>query len=507
MSLLLIAAAALACAAYGPALARWLLERARVFWKSSAIPGPRSGVLRFAGPMEQLVDNVRAAVRQYGNTVRIYAWPVVCIFISEPEDLEAMFNSPHMQSKPPIVYDSLSPILGVGLATLNGDTHRRHRKAIGPSLHLEILQGFVPIFEKNALKLCKQMDHFARTGGTFDAVPMLGRYSAKAICETVFSAEVSPGLEAEQENFIKILIKSSEMLFYRVMRPWYSIDALFYFSSGYNEYQAGVQGFESFVSKTLAHKIDLVNRGVPLKEGKRKAFLDHFLSSNEAQVLSQRDLIEELKTLSAGAVGTSMDLMSFFLSICAIMPDVQDKIAKELDDVFGASDRPVEAGDLSHLRYLECCIKETLRLFPPLFSFSRTVMQDVKLPSGHVLPQGSIAAIMPYITHRNPQHFTDPEKFDPTRFFPENCRDRHPYAYIPFSAGARNCIGQRYAMMSAKVLASEILRRFRVLPAPNGPKRMEDFKMMAGVTLGLKDGAPLTVERRQKSDRRGSVRG
>lgn len=68
--------------------------------------------------------------------------------------------------------------------------------------------------------------------------------------------------------------------------------------------------------------------------------------------------------------------------------------------MFGGSSRPVEESDLFHLKYLECALKETLRLFPPLFTFSRTVAHDVKLPSGPVLPEGSVAAVMPYITHR-----------------------------------------------------------------------------------------------------------
>ncbi|XP_034248570.1 cytochrome P450 4V2-like [Thrips palmi] len=510
MSPLLLAVVVLLLAAMlGPAM----LRTARLYWRCAAVPGPAVGVLRFAGPLDQLLGKVKQAAREFGTVVRVYAPPTVCIFVSDPVDLEIVFSSPHLQKKPPIVYDSLSPILGTGLATLNGETHRRHRKAISPSLHLDILKSFVPVFARNASTLCAQLDRHTGTGRTFNATPLLGSYSAQSICQTVFSAgDIPLDLMEEQERFCDCLIRSSEMLFHRVMRPWYSVDAIFKFSSKYQQYQDCVRGSESFVSKTLEHKIQLLESGESPTDSKRKSFLDHFLTSDEAHVLSKRDIIEELKTLSAGAVGTTMDLLSFFLLSLSISPDVQDKVAKELDDVFGDSNRPVEEDDLPHLKYLECALKETLRLFPPLFTFSRTVSRDVKLPSGPVLPEGSVVAVMPYITHRNPQHFPDPEKFDPDRFLPEMSRERHPFAFIPFSAGVRNCIGQRYGMMSAKVVASTILRQFRILPCPDGPKRLEDFKIMAGVTFGLKDGANVRLERRwvksnAQQARRGSCRG
>lgn len=88
MALLLFAALALAAARYGPGLVRQAWTAARVFWKTRSIPGPASGVLSLMGPMDQMLDRVRAAISRYGSVVRVDAWPIVCIFISEPEDLE-----------------------------------------------------------------------------------------------------------------------------------------------------------------------------------------------------------------------------------------------------------------------------------------------------------------------------------------------------------------------------------------------------------------------------------
>lgn len=134
-----------------------------------------------------------------------------------------MFTNPHLQQKPAIVYTSLAPILGDGLATLNGDVHRRHRKAITPSLHLEVLQGFLPVFERNARGLCRRLEALAaqasRGGGpaVVNAKPLVAHYSAQTVCETVYSAETTPGLEEEQASYIKYLmqVRSVRISFHR----------------------------------------------------------------------------------------------------------------------------------------------------------------------------------------------------------------------------------------------------------------------------------------------------
>ncbi|XP_034250036.1 cytochrome P450 4V2-like [Thrips palmi] len=468
-----------------------------MFWMARKIPGPPAGVLRMVGPTEDVFAKALAVQREYGNTVRFWAWPVVNVTISEPEDLEVFYTSPALQHKPAWICDMMKPILGEGLVTLDADDHRRHRRAISPSLHLEILQGFLPLFEQSARTLCAKMAVHADTGMSFDAQPMLGAYAAEAICQTVFSDEWEPELHAIRDKFVECQLQASRVMFYRVMRPWLAWDATFYFSSRHDEYYEAASVFETFVSTVLSHKMKQLERGVLGTPGKRRAFLDNVLTCPEGKQLTREELTEELKTMSGAAVGTSMDFLCTFLLVMSIKQDVQDRIARELDDVFGGSDRPIETADLPHLQYLECAIKESMRLFPPTFGISRQATQDVKLPSGHVLPAGCIVGTVPYFTHRLPRHFPDPEAFRPERFLPENSRGRHPYAYVPFSAGVRNCIGQRYALMSAKTATSTILRRFRVLPALMGPQRLEDIKFVVGISMAVHGGAPIRLERRR----------
>lgn len=110
---------------------------------------------------------------------------------------------------------------------------------------------------------------------------------------------------------------------------------------------------------------------------------------------------------------------------------------------FGASDRQPTYQDLQDLPYMDLCVKESLRLYPSVPLISRVASKDIDTFSGYRIPKETIVVIHIYDLHRNADIFPDPEKFDPDRFLPENCIDRHPFSYLPFSGGPRNCIGNK----------------------------------------------------------------
>ena len=163
-------------------------------------------------------------------------------------------------------------------------------------------------------------------------------------------------------------------------------------------------------------------------------------------------------------------------------PEVQQRLQEEIDRVFGDDvTRLITMDDLNELDYLERVIKETLRLFPSVPFIGREVQEDFVhskissmllrssieslLRDGTKVLKGTTAAVFIYFLHRDPKQFPDPERFDPDRFLPENSVGRSAYAYIPFSAGSRNCIGQRFAMLEEKMMISWVLRRFRLTTA------------------------------------------
>jgi cytochrome P450 len=138
-------------------------------------------------------------------------------------------------------------------------------------------------------------------------------------------------------------------------------------------------------------------------------------------------------------------------------PEIRQRLVDEIEAVLG--DRLPTSADLARLTYLECVIKESLRLYPPAWAGTRIAREEVEL-RGYRLPKGTIVGFSQYLTHRMPEYFAAPERFLPERFDPDHGETHPPYAYIPFGAGPRSCIGSGFALMELKTIVPIILQRF-----------------------------------------------
>uniref|UniRef100_A0A1B0DR39 Uncharacterized protein n=1 Tax=Phlebotomus papatasi TaxID=29031 RepID=A0A1B0DR39_PHLPP len=158
----------------------------------------------------------------------------------------------------------------------------------------------------------------------------------------------------------------------------------------------------------------------------------------------------------------------------------------------GDRERSPTMKELLDMKYLECCIKEALRLYPSVPLIARQIKEDVHIDS-YTIPAGTTAMIVTYMLHRNPEIYYKPEQFNPDRFLPQNCQGRHPYAYIPFSAGPRNCIGQKFAILEEKSVISAVLRKFKI----EAVDRREDLTLMGELILRPKDGLRVRITPRK----------
>ena len=155
---------------------------------------------------------------------------------------------------------------------------------------------------------------------------------------------------------------------------------------------------------------------------------------------------------------TTLGYMSYLL---ATHPKIQERLHRELINAMD-SNQEIDYDKLQALPYLDACISETLRLFPPVFRLERECNTDMMLGNtGIYLQKGHSVEVLVYAMHHNEEYFPNAEKFSPERFLPENRHLILPYTYMPFGNGPRNCIGIRFALMEIKLALAHILTRFK----------------------------------------------
>jgi cytochrome P450 family 4 len=180
----------------------------------------------------------------------------------------------------------------------------------------------------------------------------------------------------------------------------------------------------------------------------------------------------------------------------------QAKVIQELDQIFGDSDRPCTFQDTLEMKYLERCMMETLRMCPPVPLIARQVKEEVKLASGdYIVPAGATVVVATYLLHRSESIYPNPDKFDPDNFLPERQANRHYYAFVPFSAGPRSCVGRKYAMLKLKVILSTVLRQFRVL----SDMKEEDFRLQGDIILKREEGFQIRLEPRKPQPKKAAA--
>ncbi|XP_074076953.1 cytochrome P450 4B1-like [Macrotis lagotis] len=204
--------------------------------------------------------------------------------------------------------------------------------------------------------------------------------------------------------------------------------------------------------------------------------------------LSDIDLRAEVDTFMFEGHDTTTSSISWFLYCMALYPEHQHRCRKEVQEILQGR-KTLQWEDLAKMTYLTLCIKESFRLYPAVPQVYRQLNKPVTFSDGRSMPEGGLISLHIYALHRNRTVWNDPEVFDPERFTPENSSGRHPFAFMPFSAGPRNCIGQQFAMTEMKVVTALCLLHFEFSPDHTQPpiKQLQlILRSKNGIHLNLK---------------------
>lgn len=252
----------------------------------------------------------------------------------------------------------------------------------------------------------------------------------------------------------------SMIIFRRVFSLSKQFRWLFPFTALYREQKRAIKVLHAFTDKIIRQRRELllVRRSenkpatAEAEEDLKLNFLDILLqATSEGKPLTNADIREEVDTFMFEGHDTTTSGIAFTLYHLSKNPRVQDKVFQEVTDLLESTKNShLSHQSLQDLKYLELVIKESLRMTPPVPLYARCLEEDTVL-NGVTVPAGTNVTVPVFAMHFYEDVFPDPKKFDPERFTLENSKNRHPYAYLPFSAGPRNCIGKGVKMMETSL--------------------------------------------------------
>ncbi|VDD90914.1 unnamed protein product [Enterobius vermicularis] len=420
--------------------------------------------------------------------VRVWfsGWPWVVLYGAE--ECEAVLGSNKTLQKP-FQYGFLSGWIGQGLLVNKPERWRPRRKLLTPAFHYDILKDFVGIHNKHARTLLGKFENLIGKGYN-DVFHTVSLCTLDIICEAALGTHVDA--QNKSSPYLNAVTKMKYIIHQRTLKPYYYPKFLFNLIGSGKEHDK----YAIMARKKLAEEAGGVQKLVAQEQasGKRRmAFLDLMLDMHDKGDLPLSGIQEEVDTFTFEGHDTTSTSINWFLHLMGTNPHIQAKVQKEIDDVLGPDDRPITYEDLSRFRYLEACIKETLRLYPSVPIIARFLTEDIVIKN-KTIPKYVGIVITPSMVHRDPRYWPDPEVFRPERFL--DGEQKHPYAFIPFSAGARNCIGQRFAIMEEKCILGLLMRHLKV----KSKLRTDQMRLSAELIIRPLYGNNLLFEKRFYGD-------
>ncbi|CAJ0929720.1 unnamed protein product, partial [Mesorhabditis belari] len=457
-------------------LIHWISQKAKFVYDTiSALQGPAA--LPLIGNLHQLhvhpVEFFEQAqgisyLFQKGNDriARVWLAGMPFVVLYGADEVEAVLGSNKLLHKP-IHYSFLSAWIGQGLLISDPNKWRPRRKLLTPTFHYDILKDFVEVYNRHSRTLLAKFQKLAAEGDFTDVFHTVTLCTLDIICEaalgTCIDAQNNPN-----SPYLEAVFKIKHLLHRRMINPQYYPDFIFKLFGDGREQARYVKVLHDFTSKAiyarkkLADEAGGVNKLIDQEkaEGRRRmAFLDLMLDMHARGELEMSGIQEEVDTFTFEGHDTTSTTANWFFHLMGAHPEYQVKCQQEIDEVIGPEDRHIAFDDLGRFRFLEACLKETMRLYPAVPLIARYTAEEAKIKD-YTLPKGTNIIMVPSMVHKDPRYWEDPEIFRPERFLENDVK--HPYAYIPFSAGARNCIGQRFAIMEEKTIAATVLRNLKI---------------------------------------------
>jgi cytochrome P450 len=416
-------------------------------------PGPRGYPV--LGIIPQLRANpvraLLAAADRYGDLVHLKVGPFHGYLLTNPDDIRHVLQDNCRNYHKSPLYQRLVPLVGRGLLTSEDAFWLRQRRLAQPAFHRESLASMLDAMSGEIERTLERWEGFLERAEPFDLVFEMMELTERIIVRTMFSTDLGPAAQVVQRTWPVVNQRIGETFWATKLETRLPLPANVRFRRALKELDGVVYGL-----------IDDRRRSGKVEP----ELLSMFLSARDEETgerMTDPQLRDEVMTMLLAGHETTSLALSWTYFLLADKPGVEARMAEESNGVLRG--RRMTFEDVERLTYTRNVLQEALRLYPPAWGYSRQAMADDRI-GGYVVPAGSLAFIVPYVLHRRPQLWPEPERFDPDRFAPERVAARPRLAYLPFGAGPRQCIGNQFAIVEATLILARIARRFRVRLAP-----------------------------------------
>ena len=424
---------------------------------------------------------VRAA-RRFGDVAYFKIGPRRGYLITNPADVRHVLqdNARNYHKSP--LYQKLRLSIGNGLLTSEDDFWLRQRRIAQPAFHRQRIAEIAGVMAQAARETAHEWESIASSGRPVDVSDEMMRFTRTVVLRALLGGDLGPFNDSIDDAWVTIN--------QHVGDSFWSLGIAEHFQ------RAKARRFEA-ARRVLRDAVDYVitqRRRHPSDTADLLSMLLAARDEDTGEGMTDEQLRVEVTTfLLAGQETTSLAL-TWTWYLLSQHPGARQQLEDELDTVLNG--RPPEYADLANLPYTRMVVDEAMRLYPPAWAFSRQALADDTLGGFH-LPRGFLAFVIPYVLHRLPAYWKDPETFDPGRFSPERSADRPKFVYLPFGAGPRQCIGNQFALIEAQLSVATLAQGYRLQLVPQ--HRVEAWPL---ITLRPRYGMQMIIETRQVKGQR-----
>jgi cytochrome P450 len=418
------------------------------------------------------------AHRTYGDVVRLRLGPRRAFAAFHPDHVyHVLVKRRENFTKQARGYQKLRKILGNGLLTSEGDFWLRQRRLAQPAFAPQRLAGFAAAMVNAAEEMTRCWSEPARLNQPVNVAAEMMRLALRIVGETLLGTDVT----AEANDVGAALTLVIEETSRRIHTPW--------------DFQERVPTPKNRRYEQALQRLNQAVHRIIDDRRKRSTAAEDLLSvlmaakdDETGSRMTDQQLRDEVMTFFLAGHETTAVALTWTWYLLSKHVEVRRRVEEEVDRVLAGRSPSID--DLPRLSYTKLVIQESMRLYPPVWGIARLAAEEDQL--GDVtIPAGSPVLLAQYVTHRHRDFWDNPEGFDPERFLPEHAEKRHPYAYFPFAAGPRICIGNHFAMMEAVLIVATVTSHWRLNLVPGVPVIPQ-----SRLTLRPKGGLVMNVQRR-----------